>query len=182
MTQEIPATTNAAKPRKGTGRITLLLFVALIGFEVWKTVRFGTPKKIEVTELHLRDLRGVPIASETFAGKAVLLNYWAPWCGPCKLEIPWLAELQREHPNDLVIVGIVDDPQDYQGALAYMQAKGATYPLAQLSPETHAALGEMHTVPTTFYLSRSGHVLHAINGVVPQSVLKHWVKDAIAAK
>ncbi|SEG33324.1 cytochrome c biogenesis protein CcmG, thiol:disulfide interchange protein DsbE [Bryocella elongata] len=182
MPQHNATATGRSEPRKGTGRVTLLLFLTFVGFEVWKTIHFRAPKQIDVVQLHLRDLRGAPISNATFAGKAVLLNYWAPWCGPCKLELPWLAQLQREHADDLVIVGIVDDPQDYQDAVAYMQSKGATYPLAQLSPEMHDAVGDMHTVPTTFYLSRNGHVMHSINGVVPETVLKHWVNEIIAAQ
>lgn len=169
-------------PRKGSARVAFLLFAVLIGFELLKSIRFHAPKQMDVGALHLRDLRGRPLPPETFAGKAVLLNYWAPWCGPCKLEIPWLAELQRAHPDDLVVLGVVDDPQDYADALLYMQQHGATYPLVQLSAETLAATGPMHTVPTTFYLSRSGKVLHAIDGVVPKPVLMHWGNDAIAAR
>lgn len=181
MSQPFEAARNTA-PRKGSGRITLLLFLGFVGFELFKTIRFRAPKHIDVTQLKLVDLQSQPIPASAFANKAVLLNYWAPWCGPCKLELPWLAQLQREHPNDLLIIGVVDDPQDYADAITTMRSSGAVYPLAQLSRPMADAVGEMHTVPTTFYLSRSGRVLHAINGTVPETVLRHWVNDAIAEK
>jgi len=54
----------------------------------------------------LKDVNGVEVKLDSFKGKVVLVNFWATWCGPCKVEIPDLIELQNEFPNQLVVVGI----------------------------------------------------------------------------
>jgi thiol-disulfide isomerase/thioredoxin len=170
-----------AKPRWSSRAVVFALFLAFAALEIFKTIHFHAPKQIDVASLHLVTLDGAPIAMQSLAGKAVILNYWAPWCGPCKLELPWLAELQRKHPSDLLILGIVDDPQDYQAAAILARGDGVSYPQLQLTRSILDATGAVDTLPTTFYIGRNGSVLHAINGVVPKLVMEHWVSEAIAA-
>ena len=54
----------------------------------------------------------------SFKGKVMLINFWATWCGPCRVEIPYLIELQNQYADDLVVLGVsVDDPAEKMQAV-----------------------------------------------------------------
>src|SRR5215470_16152396 len=60
----------------------------------------------------LKDLSNRDVALSAFKGKVILLDFWATWCGPCKIEIPWFIEFQNKYgKNGLQVIGVsVDDP------------------------------------------------------------------------
>jgi thiol-disulfide isomerase/thioredoxin len=67
----------------------------------------GSPAPMHFT---LKDMNGVEVKLSSFKGKIVMLNFWATWCPPCKVEIPDLIALQKEYSEDLVILGVsIDD-------------------------------------------------------------------------
>jgi thiol-disulfide isomerase/thioredoxin len=67
----------------------------------------GSPAPLQFT---LKDMHGVDVNLSSFKGKVLLINFWATWCGPCRVEIPYLIELQQEYGDKLVVLGVsVDD-------------------------------------------------------------------------
>src|SRR5206468_8872885 len=67
----------------------------------------GKPAPMQFT---LKDMNGVDVKLASFTGKVIILNFWATWCGPCRLEIPSLIELQKQYSSDLVVLGVsIDD-------------------------------------------------------------------------
>jgi thiol-disulfide isomerase/thioredoxin len=140
------------------------------------------PSAANARPFTLTALDGTPIASSAYQGKAVLLNYWAPWCPPCKMEIPWLQKLHDENRGKLVVVGVVADPSEYAHAAAMMRQKGITYLLAQDSPSLRRTFGDPNSLPTSFYLSPSSHVVHTVTGLVPQYMMHRYAADAIRQK
>lgn len=137
------------------------------------------PSAVNVKTFTLTGLDGRAIPPSTYEGKAILLNFWAPWCPPCRLEIPWLQKLQNANAGKLVIVGVVTDPDEYAHAAAMMQKKGVTYLLAQDSPSLQSAFGNPSGLPTSFYISPSSHIVHTVTGIVPEYVMHHYAEDAI---
>lgn len=102
-------------------------------------------------------------------GKALLLNVWATWCGPCRYEIPELKRLQTElGPKGFEVVGIsVDEsPGNEQEVRAFVAEKAIEYPVV-LDPEGRILLLlETSTVPTTVLLDKNGKVMWYSVGVV----------------
>lgn len=137
------------------------------------------PSAVNVKTFTLTGLDGRAIPPSTYEGKAILLNFWAPWCPPCRLEIPWLQKLQNEHGDKLVVVGVVADPGEYERAATMMQKKGITYLLAQDSPSLVGAFGSPNALPTSFYISQSSHVVHTVTGIVPEYIMRRYTADAI---
>ncbi|HTH47699.1 MAG TPA: redoxin family protein [Candidatus Limnocylindria bacterium] len=76
-----------------------------------------TARTLPCPQIQLPDLHGNVVDVASFHGKRVLLNFWTTWCPGCLVELPLLVELQRRHPDDLVILGISLDSAE-QGALA----------------------------------------------------------------
>jgi thiol-disulfide isomerase/thioredoxin len=132
-------------------------------------------------EVALENLDGSPLPRRVTEGKAVLVNFWAPWCGPCRAEMPWLERLQTEHP-EIAVIGVEDDPDEYRNAGILAAQTGIHYPLVRATRPVLSTFGHVVLLPTTLYISRSGKVLHTVNGVVPEALMIRYAQDAIAAE
>jgi peroxiredoxin len=106
----------------------------------------------------LKDEHNVPVKMSDYKGKVVLLNFWATWCGPCKVEIPAFVELYAQYKEKgLVIVGVsVDDsPEQLQ---AFMKEYKMNYPVLQMTPDVETAWGPFYGYPTSFFVARDGTI------------------------
>jgi thiol-disulfide isomerase/thioredoxin len=99
-----------------------------------------------------------PVKLAEYKGKVVIVNFWATWCGPCKMEIPDFVKLYAEYKEKgLVIVGIsIDDsPEQLQ---AFMREFKMNYPVVQMRPEVEDAWGPFYGYPTSFIVARDGSI------------------------
>lgn len=108
----------------------------------------------------LQDMHGASVKLADMKGKAILLNYWATWCGPCKVEIPIFNELYAKYKDrGLVILGVsVDD--DAPTLREFVKKMPMHYPvlLAAEQQEVLEAAGNVWAYPTSFFIDRSGTV------------------------
>jgi cytochrome c biogenesis protein CcmG/thiol:disulfide interchange protein DsbE len=161
-------------------RVPAILLLGFLSFLYLKRQLIKMPARVEVMTLGLVDVDGRPLPDSLVRGKAVVLNYWAPWCPPCRVEIPWLQQLQAAHPHNLLIVGVVADDSQYRQAKEFMRQQGVSYPIVRESASMDSVFGHVAGLPTTFYISSSGKVLHAASGLIPESLMQHYVNDTIA--
>jgi cytochrome c biogenesis protein CcmG/thiol:disulfide interchange protein DsbE len=106
----------------------------------------------------LKNEHNLPVKLADYKGKVVIVNFWATWCGPCKLEIPDFVKLYDEYKDKgLVILGIsVDDsPEQLQ---AFMREYRMNYPVVQMRPEVEDAWGPFYGYPTSFIVARDGSI------------------------
>jgi cytochrome c biogenesis protein CcmG/thiol:disulfide interchange protein DsbE len=108
----------------------------------------------------LRSLTGEDVALAAFAGQVILLDFWATWCAPCKVEIPWFIDFQKRYGGrGLQVLGVaVEESPD---ALApYVERMGMTYPvlLGDGRDDLIDAYQPMPGLPTTFIIDREGHI------------------------
>lgn len=106
----------------------------------------------------LKDEHNVPVKMADYKGKVVLLNFWATWCGPCKVEIPAFVELYAQYKEKgLVIVGVsIDDsPEQLQ---TFMKEFRMNYPVLQMTPDVETAFGPFYGYPTSFFIARDGTI------------------------
>jgi cytochrome c biogenesis protein CcmG/thiol:disulfide interchange protein DsbE len=110
----------------------------------------------ESSELRLSELEG----------KAVLVNFWASWCAPCKEEAPFLEEVWRDNRNrGLVVVGL--DAKDFRAdARRFAERFGLTFPLVYDGPGDSTDPYGVTGFPETFVIDREGHVVAAFKGGV----------------
>ena len=118
------------------------------------------------------DFSGTTTDGRTFRlsdtkGKVVLVNYWATWCGPCRMEIPDLIALQKKYgPRGFVVVGLSEDDKLSQAAV-FVGQNGITYPVLQTPENPHQSV-EVQGLPTSFLLNRQGMIVKSISGVSGQ--------------
>ncbi|MCF8143650.1 MAG: TlpA family protein disulfide reductase [Deltaproteobacteria bacterium] len=129
-------------------------------------------------DFSLSDLSGQTISLEQHRGSVVLLDFWATWCGPCKMTVPLLAKLHEQYKdNGLVILGIsVDDPQLIKDAdlRNYKKMTQIDYPLMRFNQEImedYFSSGQI-AIPTMFVIDRSGRIRDKIVGFQPDALEK----------
>ena len=128
----------------------------------------------------LKDMNGVDVKLDSFKGKVILVNFWATWCGPCKVEIPDLIELQREFPDQLVIVGI-DVLDEWSRVKPFADNLKVNYPLldANNRKDVEDAFGPMWGLPTTVIIGRDGKVAKRHSGIATKEQFKQYVESLL---
>jgi len=117
--------------------------------------------------LQAQDILGKPVNKEKWAGKVVLVNFWATWCPPCREEIPELLELKKEYKDRLEIVGISEDDDPPESVLKFARQKGMTYPIVMATAELIDSYGGVPALPTTFLIDTQGRVVQKHSGLYP---------------
>jgi thiol-disulfide isomerase/thioredoxin len=117
----------------------------------------------------LSDPHGKPVKSSDFAGKVVILDFWATWCPPCKAEIPGFIELQEKYRDKgLVIVGVSLDEQGPAVVKPFMQQFKINYPIVMGDEKTAQDFGGVTAIPTTFIIDKAGNIVKKHVGFAPK--------------
>jgi thiol-disulfide isomerase/thioredoxin len=114
-----------------------------------------------------RDITGKAVSKADWAGKVVLVNFWATWCPPCREEIPELIELQKQYKDRLEIVGISEDDDPPAKVLKFAQPQGMNYPIVMSTPELIDSYGGVPALPTTYLIDTQGRVVQKHSGLYP---------------
>lgn len=145
----------------------------------------GDPAKGSVAPVF--ELKSIPDGKATqlasFHGKAVLLNFWATWCGPCKIEMPWLVDLQKKYgPDGLQIVGVAMDDTSDKEIADFAHKMGVNYVVLKGTEKVGDLYGGVDRLPLTYYIDRSGKVVDETIGLAGESVIEDAIKRALAGK
>ena len=128
----------------------------------------------EAPSFVLEDLDGQPVALSSFRGTPVVLNFWATWCGPCRLEIPSFTSFAQANP-DIVVLGVAVDGSPSELRMA-AEALGIGYPVLLASEEVKQAYG-VSTLPTTVIIDPNGQVHSAHSGIMLRPQLEWELRD-----
>jgi len=101
-----------------------------------------------------------------FAGTVLLLNFWATWCAPCRLEMPWLARTYaRYRSRGLAILGVNMDDGDLPAVASFAREMGAAYPIARGNAAIVASYGGVRFLPESFLIGQRGQLLRRAFGM-----------------
>jgi thiol-disulfide isomerase/thioredoxin len=130
--------------------------------------------------LKLLDGQGKTMQLSSLKGKAVIVNFWATWCDPCKVEMPWLVELQKKYgPQGLQIVGVAVDDAGEKTISDFARKMGVNYPVLLGTEKVADLYGGIDGLPTNFFLDRSGKVVDHVLGLVSESVIEDAIKKSL---
>jgi peroxiredoxin len=119
----------------------------------------------EAPNFQLRDLAGNVVSLAQHRGKVVLLNFWATWCGPCRVEMPAMEQLYRTFPRrELEILAVSTDPQGAAVTRPFQQEMGFTFPILHDSEYRVGLTYGARTLPMTFMVDRQGIIRQKIFG------------------
>jgi thiol-disulfide isomerase/thioredoxin len=138
----------------------------------------------------LTNLKGEKVSLASYKGKAVQLNFWATWCAPCKIETPWLVELEKQYsPQGFEILGISfddldkDDPKllakDKAGIAKSVQQLHIAYPVLLDGDSIAKPYGDNDVYPTSFFIDRSGTIVAASFGLTSKDDLEGNIRKAL---
>ena len=122
-----------------------------------------------------------------FKGKPVLLNFWATWCAPCKVEMPWFEEFQKKYgAQGLQVVGVNEDEgantAEVRGDIDKVIHKtGISYPVLLTDHKVDAVYGGLDELPTTFFIDRDGKIAAQAIGLASKDEAEANVKKIVGA-
>jgi peroxiredoxin len=131
-------------------------------------------------DFELASLDGKRLRLSDYRGKAVLLNFWATWCAPCKIEMPWFVDLQKQYAaQGLQVIGVAMDDSGEEAIAKFAREMGVNYPVLIGKEAVGDAYGGVEFLPTTFIIDRQGRVVERVFGLVGRSEFEDNVKKAL---
>jgi cytochrome c biogenesis protein CcmG/thiol:disulfide interchange protein DsbE len=141
-------------------------------------------------EFALEDLSGKKVSLASYKGKAVLINFWATWCGPCKIETPWLIELRNEYAaRGFEVLGVSTDDIDRgdprklsdekQEIARFVDEMRIPYPVLIDGDSLSKPYGGLDAMPTSFFVDRNGTVVAAQMGLTSKDDIEANIKTAL---
>src|SRR5205085_2520345 len=135
----------------------------------------GKPANLSFT---LKDMNGKDVVLSAYKGQVILLDFWATWCGPCKIEIPGFVEMfTKSGPRGFVILGVsVDDP--VSALKPFVDQFKMTYPvlIGLDRDDVKDAFGPPVGFPTSFVIGRDGKVCREHPGFTPKDQFEREVE------
>ncbi len=130
-------------------------------------------------DLAFKDLEGKDVTLSAYEGKVLLVDFWATWCGPCKIEIPGFIELYDKYRSQgFEIVGI-QTQDDFDKAGAFAKQFKINYPILdgnERDDELQDVFGPIWGLPTTFLVNRDGEICKKHSGFAPKEQFEQEIK------
>jgi thiol-disulfide isomerase/thioredoxin len=105
---------------------------------------------------------GRELNPSTLKGKIVFIDFWATWCGPCRATLPALEQLAKAYPNDLVVIGVSNEPK--ATVTKFLADKSISYPMVAPAPPVGKPFSSVRSIPTIFILRRDGSLSQTMVG------------------
>jgi len=130
-------------------------------------------------EFALKDINGQPLSLAQYKGKVVLLDFWATWCAPCKVEIPHFIEMQNAYgPQGLQIIGLSMD-DDAKPVKKFVEEMKINYPVAIGDEKLASKYGGVLGLPIAFLIDKEGRIVHKHVGETTPDVFEKEVEELL---
>jgi cytochrome c biogenesis protein CcmG/thiol:disulfide interchange protein DsbE len=174
----------AARLKLGAQALAVALVAGLLALLIWKVAQ-GSQNEAKIGKpapdftLGRLDRPG-SLQLSSLRGKVVVLNFWASWCQPCKLEAPDLAASAKKWSGRVVVLGVdVNDPSG--DARGFMRKYGITYPIVHDNKNVTSPKYGLTGLPETFFLDRRGRIVSHVISEIEAADLQRGVEEALRA-
>jgi thiol-disulfide isomerase/thioredoxin len=176
-------------PRFLPALITGMLAVGVLGSVSCSSSHKQTTSKANkddwkaAANFSLEDNKGGMSTLADYKGKVVLLNFWATWCGPCKIEIPWFIEFQNTYKDrGFSVLGVALDDDGWKMVKPYIAEKKMNYPVMVGNDQISQLYGGISSVPTSFLIDREGRIQYVHIGLESKDVYEKEIQNLIAGQ
>jgi thiol-disulfide isomerase/thioredoxin len=153
-----------------------VLSVVLLAFVLCAVVPASAGEKT-APNFALKTSDGKTVELKKLAGKVVVVNFWATWCGPCRAEIPGMLEVYGKYKSrGLEIVGISLDRGGWEAINPYVEKAKITYPVVLGNNDVAEAYGGIRAIPATFVVDKKGNLVEQHVGSVSTEDFEKMVK------
>ena len=128
---------------------------------------------------YLQDLEGNTVSLEDFRGQPVLLNFWATWCAPCRLEMPALQAAQEAHQEDGLVVLAVNDQQEPEEVSRFVEELGLSLTTLVDQKGVVSSLYKVFNFPTTYFVDGDGVITAVHRGLLAESQIEEYLSLTI---
>ena len=128
----------------------------------------------------VRTLDGKPLRLADLRKRAVIVDFWATWCGPCRASMPHLSAMQsRYEKRGLTVIGLSVDENGPQDVRQFANKLGVKFPLAMANDDVLDAYGPIRSIPTTFFINRNGDIVRRVVGYIDGETMEGYVKEIL---
>jgi peroxiredoxin len=172
-------------PLRGALASLVVLAALMVGCSSWSTQVNAGEKAVQdrkpAPDFMLTDAKGASIKLSDYKGRVVLLNFWATWCGPCKIEIPWFVEFQNKYKDrGLAVLGVSMDEDGWQTVRPFIAAHNMNYRVAIGTDQVARRFGGIASLPTTFIIDQEGKIAAVHIGLVSKTNYAGEILDLLA--
>jgi len=140
-------------------------------------------------DVTFKSLDGPDVSLASLKGKVVIVNFWATWCEPCRIEIPWMIDYQKKYADKgFTVLGVAMDEEGASAVAPYVknekfdvdgQKVSMNYPILLGNDDLAAKFGGIIGLPTTSVISRDGKVVKRIIGIVSYDELDKLIQELL---
>ena len=128
----------------------------------------------------LVDVSGKRVSLSDYKGRPVLVNFWATWCAPCKLEMPWFEEYRTKYKDQgFEILGIAQDDAPKDEIVKTAKKAGVSYPVLLTDNKVADLYGGVDSLPTSFYVDKAGVVVEETVGLAGKDEVEAHIRKTI---
>ena len=137
------------------------------------------PEKVHAPDFTVYDLEGNEVHLSDFMGKPVILNFWASWCGPCKMEMPDFHEKYLELGDEIyfLMINMTDGSREtVDSASKFIAGQEYTFPVFYDTESDASAAYGVYSLPTTFFIDAEGYAIAQATGAINVEILDKGIE------
>jgi cytochrome c biogenesis protein CcmG/thiol:disulfide interchange protein DsbE len=175
--------------------VLIVLTLAMVGLWWWAAPRLmhvaarkivaspASESRRTAPDFSLTDAMGRTVRLSDYRGRVVLLNFWATWCPPCKIEIPWFVEFENKYQaGGLTVLGVSMDEDGWKAVRPFLAARSINYPILLGNEEISRLYGGIDSLPTTLLIGRDGRTEFYHAGLIPRAEYRTEIAQLLAQK
>lgn len=158
--------------------------LAFVGYRIWPQIAAAagvSSANVVAPAFAVTTLDGRTVSLESLRGQVVLVNFWATWCPPCRVEMPGFQQVyEARRDRGFTIVGVATDIGGSSTVRRFTAERGITYPIAMANGEVVRGFGNPNMLPTSFLIDRQGRIRHEVRGIFASVALSQAVDRLLA--